>query len=480
LENRTGWLPKNDMLDILNGLFSQINIYGGSFETFPLEDKELIRLKQNLLSQLRRIHVREPEGMNKQFLKSLGTFLENNPHSFNVADLKSRKFEADSLPMNKGYEAPPELAALWNEFRSGIVELCEKEALALFNCYIDIFREVYAYFRDYARNDDVVFMEELNKQAQVLFEEAQVSVPELYYRLASRFQHFLIDEFQDTSKLQWSNVFLMIEDALATGGSLFYVGDKKQAIYRFRGGDVGLFENIKTAFKQFNVDDSVRLNTNFRSQKEIVSFNNEVFSPENLRRFLEIQQGAEKEDLRRFSSSQIDEIVGLFHDSEQKHIPRKPHGYVRIEHVRYADKEDRDELIRERLITAVRFVSERFPLKSIAILCRSNREIELVTEWLSAEKISVESERTLTIMNNPLIRELTAFLQFLHSPVDTIAFSAFILGDIFLTGTGMRREEITDFIFRHNRRESPGSGYLYRAFRKQYPRVWDTHIVRFF
>ncbi|MFH1062620.1 MAG: UvrD-helicase domain-containing protein [Candidatus Omnitrophota bacterium] len=484
LENRTSWLPKKDIFDIISGMFSQSNIYGGKFQKFSIADNELITLKQKIIKILGQINKQPPEGINKQFVNTtLANFLSKNKHGFNISDLDKKSFMLDNLPMNKGFEAPEELASLWHEFRILIVELSEKEALSLFNCYIDIFDDVYKYFRNYATRDDVVFMEELNKQAYFLFKEAHLSVPELYYRLASRFKHFLIDEFQDTSKLQWKNLFLMVEDALSYGGSLFYVGDRKQAIYRFRGGNVELFDTVKTEFKHFNINDNLVLRTNYRSEKEIIKFNNQIFLRENLKRFFNEQQEGEKNILRVLSVNEINDIVSVFKDSQQLDRPNKPNGYVNVDYIEYQDQENRDELIKEYLFAAMDNLEKRFPLKAIAILCRSNREIELVTGWLSEKKVNVESERTLNILNNSLIRELIAFLRFLNSPINTIEFSAFILGDIFLKASGRSREEIADFIFQFNRKDKQqefNSGYLYRAFRKQYPLLWDENIADFF
>lgn len=483
LENRTSWLPKKDILDIMCGMFSQSNIYGGGFQGFCISDNELIILKQKVIRILGQINEQQPEGINQRFVTTLVNFLNKNKYNFNLADLDKKSFTQDNLPMNKGFEAPRELETLWYDFRRIIVEISEKEALTLFNCYIDIFDLVYKYFRDSAIRDDVIFMEELNKQAYFLFKEANLSVPELYYRLASRFKHFLIDEFQDTSNLQWKNLVLMVEDALSCGGSLFYVGDRKQAIYRFRGGNAELFDNVKTKFKHFNINDNLVLRTNYRSQKEVIKFNNRIFLEENLKRFLIEKQENEKNILRVLSDNEINDIVSVFKDSQQFDRVNKPNGYVKVDYIDYLDKENRDQLIRERLFSTMDDLQKRFPLKAIAILCRKNREIELVTGWLSEKKINAESERTLNILNNPLIRELIAFLRFLNSPINTIEFSAFILGDIFLQATGISRESIADFIFQFNRKEKQqefNSGYLYRAFRKHYPLLWDENIADFF
>ncbi|MBU1087651.1 MAG: UvrD-helicase domain-containing protein [Candidatus Omnitrophica bacterium] len=484
LENRTSWLPKKGILDIISNMFSQSNIYGGKFEKFYMADNDLIGLKQRIIAILNEIYKRKPEGINKRFADTtLANFVTKNKYGFNLADLDKKSFMSEALPMNKGFAAPQELALLWQEFRQSIVELSEKEALSLFNCYIDIFDDVYKYFRNYTMRDDLVFMEELNKQAYFLFKEARMSVPELYYRLASRFKHFLIDEFQDTSKLQWKNLFLMVEDALSIGGSLFYVGDRKQAIYRFRGGNVDLFDSIKQDFKHFNVNDKLVLRKNYRSQKQIIQFNNQVFSQENLRRFMDNHQDSEKEPLRQLLTKEVNEILSVFRDAQQFDVPHKPDGYVKVDYIEYQSLEERDELIKQRLIETMDMVQKRFSLKSIAVLCRSNREIELVTGWLSEKKINVESERTLNILNNPLISELIAFLRFLNSPINTIEFSAFILGDIFLQAASLPREEIADFIFQYNRKDKHqevNAGYLYRAFRKKYSLLWQDNIAEFF
>ncbi|MFH1458875.1 MAG: UvrD-helicase domain-containing protein [Candidatus Omnitrophota bacterium] len=478
LENRLSWFAKNDILEILKGLFYQSNIFGGNFKKFPVDSNELINLKQKVLTILQNIHAQAPEGMNKLFFNSLAKFLENNTKAFNLGSFKSQKFYQDVLPMNKGQKASTKLERLWQEFRALIVTVSEKEALSLFNCYIDIYEEVYGFFRQLARQDDVLFMEELNKQVRFLFKETKLSVPELYYRLASKFRHFLIDEFQDTSKLQWDNLFLMVEDALSTGGSLFYVGDKKQAIYRFRGGDVNLFEDIKQEFSKFNINGALILKTNYRSQKQVVEFNNLVFSQANLKRFLDTQQAQEKDELRWFTDEEINEILAVFKDSNQESRPDKSQGYVKVEYIEYTDKDEKDELIRVKLMATIQNLKARFPLKSIAILCRSNREIELVTGWLTEEKINVESERTLNITNNSLIRELIAFLKFLNSPLDTISFCAFILGDIFLKVSGLEFQQVSNFIFEFNPKKNKWS--LYRTFKKQFSEIWNKYIDDFF
>ncbi|MCG2710752.1 MAG: UvrD-helicase domain-containing protein, partial [Candidatus Omnitrophica bacterium] len=98
LEDLKGWFPKKNIRDILMDMFSKSNIYGGSFEKFPVHNEELIILKQQVLEILRQIHDANPEGMNKTFLtKTLRNFLSKNTHGFNIADLDKKSFLSDTL-----------------------------------------------------------------------------------------------------------------------------------------------------------------------------------------------------------------------------------------------------------------------------------------------------------------------------------------------------------------------------------------------
>ncbi|MFO7722037.1 MAG: UvrD-helicase domain-containing protein, partial [Bacteroidales bacterium] len=115
-------------------------------------------------------------------------------------------------------------------------------------------------------------------------------VPFIYERTSERFDHFLVDEFQDTSSLQWLNLLPLVENSLAQGGVSMVVGDAKQAIYRWRNGDVWQFVRLpevdnpddnplitarEDALKRYAAEGN--LNKNFRSAPEIIGFNNAFF-----------------------------------------------------------------------------------------------------------------------------------------------------------------------------------------------------------
>ncbi len=483
LENRTGWFPKEDMLNIINTLFHQNNAYGYDFRESPFKAEEIIKNKKIILSEMKALEEILPEKIHAQFSKILVKFLENHPNGFDI-DSISDYFAREEIPVRKGGNVSAEGEQLWMLIRINLRQLCLQEAYSLFNPYIQIFQSVMRGFYAAAVKDDCLFLGELNKKAGALFDDDRITVEELYYRLATRFKHYLIDEFQDTSRLQWHNLEKMVEEALSTGGTLFYVGDRKQAIYGFRGGDARLFDDVKQEFNPFNVCVE-RLIRNWRSQKAVVEFNNTIFSMDNLRRFIRQKELYEKDKRKKnpviFSEKDMRKIENIFEGARQDFQPRKDGGYVKVEYVDITDKEERDDFIRWTLIDLLRDLRQRFALGDIAILTRGNQEIERMTNWLLEEGILVESERTSNIQENFLIQELIAFLQFLDSPIDNLAFTTFILGEIFSKATGLKTEELHRFVFSlREKSRKQNDVYVYMEFRGQYGEIWETFINEFF
>lgn len=471
VEDNPGWFPKQNMLKRFKELHNKSSSYGGSFRTSSrFSPDSLFVLRRKIISHLTVLLEELPDGTNKIFEKSLNSILEHGAEEFSVDDISSY-FSRKKFPINKGYEVTGRINELWDTIRAEIDNLCRCEAYTLFNCYIEIFDILSRDLSNLKNKDDVLFLCELNSQASRLFGKNEITVPELYYRLAARFRHFLIDEFQDTSVLQWKNFKPLVEEALSSGGSLFYVGDKKQAIYRFRGGDSDLFDEIPKEFKAYNPQEEF-LKDNFRSHKEIVEFNNYVFSSGNLRRFIE---GLKEKN--QFDEEDVSDILRVFSGSEQTFAQGNMRGYVSIRHV----NEDDENEIRKQTVDLVMNLKERFSFSDIAILARDNKDVELLTGWLLREKIPVESEKTLNLRENAYIKELMSFLLYLESPIDNLSFASFIQGEIFLKASGITGGEIQEFIFSVNL-ENKGSDthYLYRKFRDSYAKIWDEFIEEFF
>ncbi|TAI47698.1 UvrD-helicase domain-containing protein [Flagellimonas allohymeniacidonis] len=235
-------------------------------------------------------------------------------------------------------------------------------------------------------------------------------VPFIYERLGEKYRHYFIDEFQDTSQLQWENLIPLISNALESEneqsgrGSLFLVGDVKQAIYRWRGGRAEQFLNLlglKT--NPFNIQPNIKtLDTNWRSASEIIAFNNAFFS----------------------SVAPVlgDEVYrNLFlQDSQQKFNPNLG-GYVQLSFIEKTTTPGDDEFCIEVLRTIQEVLSKNYQFSDMCILVRENKKGGILADYLSRNKIPVISPDSLLLANNPTIHFLAALLRLLNNTDDKTA-----------------------------------------------------------
>jgi len=524
LENRKSWIPRKDIISIISGLFEKSNSYGLPLLKYPKDPSGLIEKRRNIFELMLQLKPLLPEEINRV---TWGTFIDKLSPDTDLMKIEKfwGPFSKDDLRMRKGARASAESEELWKRIKDEIAEYCEWSAYSRFNCYIDIFEGVRKNLAYLANRENVLFLHELNSRLHSLWEEGCVDVPELYYRLATRYRHFLIDEFQDTSVIQWQNLMPMAEEALSNGGSLFLVGDRKQGIYRFRGGDTSLMRKVPEAFSQFNIFTEV-LNRNYRSSRAVVEFNNYVFSGGNLMKFLlslSPEEGIPPE------AGPVPEIFA--NAGQEPAIDPGMTGYVSVETAAGRNKEECSENIRVRVLEIIAELrsSGRFACSDIALLCRSNSEAGTVTSWLLEEGVPVESEKTLNIRDNALVKEIISLLKFLNSPVDNLSFASFLLGRIFPVASGIPAGSIRGFFFRlasggERARESvysptqktpglslgmnaqgeregikrgtaseefrsssretpgfkPGELHYYREFQKEYPQVWKDLFEPFF
>ncbi|UCD15357.1 MAG: UvrD-helicase domain-containing protein, partial [Candidatus Omnitrophota bacterium] len=448
--------------------------YGRIFGVYKGSGRDLIAKRKQIYNQIKEIAGMFPEGMNANAKKSINKFLSKNDHIFNIGSLP-RALNSPSAPMNKGKAASFDFQNRWADTYKALVKLTELDATVVYNPYVELFGKLFDFFQAVSKKEDMLFVEELNRCARRLFDDAGLTVAELYYRLATRFRHFLIDEFQDTSCLQWQNLEMMVEEALGSGGSLFYVGDKKQAIYRFRGGEVKLFDDVKKRFSHFNVKHNY-LTKNWRSQKAIVEFNNKVFSQENLGEALSSSGIA---DCLEAGSAAVNDIIDIFKDGTQQYREENASGYVQVKYINEKDQQDRDAIMQGEILCLIAELKKenRFQYGDLAILTRDNGEVEQVSGWLLEAGIPVESEKTLNVTQNPLIKEIIALLRFLYSPIDDLSFAAFILGRIFSQASGLTTGTITDFIFSLRMKGKLNKGIsLYRLFREEFGSIWEQYF----
>ncbi len=256
-------------------------------------------------------------------------------------------------------------------------------------------------------------------------------VPFIYERLGERYNHILIDEFQDTSTLQWHNFLPLIENALASGHFNLAVGDAKQSIYRFRGGEMNLIvhlhkKNIGALVGEFEPDAFVHeryanishyltpanLNTNYRSSPEVINFNNDFFT--FVKNHPECQAVAPS--LPQVYDEHFAQAIPAHKKTDD---PNRRKGHVQIDWV--AGKETDTVMLRKIDDIMTEALEAGFTYSDIAILCRRNLDARTVANHLKEHEIPVISSDSLSLGGCDELNFVMAIMRILQNPDNALA-----------------------------------------------------------
>jgi len=308
------------------------------------------------------------------------------------------------------------------------------------------------------------------------------TVSEAYCRMGCRLHHLLVDEFQDTSREQWKAITPLTQECLAKGGSLFYVGDIKQAIYSWRGGDSALFDEVMSQPDIASLALSTErdnLPDNWRSFENVVEFNNTFFSNfENLVHANDLADGLFKDTPEEFRADFANELMHNFDGCSQS-VPGKHEGtggYVRMELLPGGKKK---EVIEKQTLEALDELMDKLTSRrgyqDIAVLVRKHDHATLVCELLAQKEIPFITDKSLQLDRHPVIRQLAALLGFLDYPRDDVAFLTFTSGaELFQSETGLSETEFHDWLIRPKKRP------LGVQFRDDFPEHWQRFIEPFY
>lgn len=251
---------------------------------------------------------------------------------------------------------------------------------------------------------------------------SQDQTPFIYERTGNTFSNFMIDEFQDTSVIQWLNFSHLVSNSMAQGYDNLVVGDIKQSIYRWRNSDWQTLNNLKQTSdgRRFI---SLSLDTNYRSSSNIIRFNNSLFSV--IPRLLD-EEASEHRPETSFSE--------LYKEAVQKDPGRKSGGYVRLEFIENEDDTDWKENVLQRLPSLIEmFQDNGYRASDIGILVRDNIEgavvlksmisysMECPEEKRAKYNYNIVSGESLLLSNSPVVNFLVAFLRVLDNSDDMIS-----------------------------------------------------------
>lgn len=327
----------------------------------------------------------------------------------------------------------------------------------IINCYPDYFlinivkKNLFLYvlrgtlfgiINQYIEDTNKVHISEFNKRISDVISDC--SVPFIYERIGEKFKHFFIDEFQDTSLLQWFNFLPLVNNSMSEGNMNLLVGDAKQAIYRFRNGEVEqiiklpeIYRNPHTSMTdecQRNFNDRISkeyLKVNYRSKRNIVRFNNSFFR--NTRSTLDITSSSSAEKMS-YSSVYKDKM-----EQEYCKKPRYEGGYVNVklidterivnaEKERLKDKKSETESggfkvnssamyeneVKQSILNDINILRLKgYRLSDITILVRYNKQATDIANFLTDNSIPVISSESILLKSSDKVQLVIYALKYL-------------------------------------------------------------------
>ena len=243
--------------------------------------------------------------------------------------------------------------------------------------------------------------------------------PFIFEKIGTQLEHVMIDEFQDTSTVQWQNFRVLLAEAMShEGSSNLIVGDVKQSIYRWRSGDWRLLNDIEQQFNAQQIE-TLPLKTNYRSERGIITFNNAFF-----RQAADLEYATQRE----LGESEAKQLQRAYADVEQQ-IPakRQSGGYVDIRLLPGSD--DYQELTLQHIAQTIGdLISQGIRQQDIAILVRANASIPHIAHYFMEQmpQVTIVSDEAFRLDASQAVCLLVNALRLLIHPDDLLTKAAIV------------------------------------------------------
>lgn len=243
----------------------------------------------------------------------------------------------------------------------------------------------------------------------------------VFEKIGSNISHVMIDEFQDTSSLQWKNFRMLLSEGLSTDADSLIVGDVKQAIYRWRNGDWSILSNLQGKLGPSPIVQR-ELKVNRRSEKNIITFNNALFTSA-----IEVMDGmytGEREDGRS-------PLQKAYSDVEQESPDDKnpPKGYVKVEFLEGDNNEEYSQSIHQALVEEVEaLMAQGVKLSQIVILVRKNKFIPPIASYFEEHlpQCPIVSNEAFYLKSSAALQLLIEAVRYLAAPTDLIPLTGIV------------------------------------------------------
>lgn len=267
--------------------------------------------------------------------------------------------------------------------------------------------DIDSYISEFKKENNVILLSDTNEMLRRIINKDDT--PFIYERVGVKLRHFLIDEFQDTSRMQWENLEPLLQNSVATDNDNLIIGDVKQSIYRFRNSDPNLLRTeVSKTFRGLVKEsgNDIVSNTNWRSSRNVVLWNNTFFS---------------------LLANRMYDILGdVYANVVQQVAPKKSirEGYVRIERLDGEKKEDFMENALDRTTADIAgMLSRGYRQRDITVLVSTKADGEAVIAKLlayagehpDATPLNVVSEESLLICKSAAVKIIVGILSMLDN-----------------------------------------------------------------
>ena len=254
-------------------------------------------------------------------------------------------------------------------------------------------------YKEIMREKNVLSIDDTNTILKGIIDGSDA--PFVYEKTGVRYDHFLLDEFQDTSGVQWTNFSPLLHNSNAQGGENLIVGDVKQSIYRWRGSDWKLLDQVVPEEFPGHVEEV--LDTNYRSLSNVVEFNNAYFKAA-----AEVIDGIN-------GNTEGGPLSEIYADVRQKVAKKdKAPGSVSVTFC------TRDEELQQVLDSVMEVRAAGGLLSETAVLVRSNAIGESVASFLIENGIPVITDDSLKVKSAVTVRRLVSLMAYVDCPEDTV------------------------------------------------------------
>ena len=397
------WKVANEIKDFGKNIFNEEYIEKGKELRNTLKDKDCIKHYRKMLKAIEEDALEQMKSFGEQFFGSLEL------HGLSVDDLNRKKTgiasyfskllrgetsdEIRNATVEKHLEGEEQWATKSCPNHTIVVELAKKELIPLLqtaeefrsknnkiinSCQLSLrhvnnlrlLTNIDEEVRELNQAKNRFLLADTNALLHNIVREGDPSF--VFEKIGTQIRHVMIDEFQDTSRMQWNNFKLLLLEGLSQGADSLIVGDVKQSIYRWRNGDWKILNNLKKQIGAFPIQEKT-LKANRRSEANIVLFNNEIFeaSLDILNKRYEDEQG-----------DPCTELMDAYKDVSQE-IHREPgKGSVKLNFL--ANKEDvsyQEDTLQQLTTEIDEMLKQGVKLNDMAILVRKNSLIPLIADY---------------------------------------------------------------------------------------------------